>query len=104
MASQDDEAAKQRVQEAAWAWTQRTLVLATTFGFGFFAGWIMYGYGPQGAPFLRQAAVKYEADLVDCKNKRVDVEGKLTVTDGRLTQCQGDLSKARAAAAAAATP
>ena len=38
MASQEDEEAKKRVQEAVWAWTQRLLVLAVVFGFGFFAG------------------------------------------------------------------
>ena len=43
MASQEDEEAKKRVQEAVWQWTQRLLVLAVTFGFGFFAGWVMYG-------------------------------------------------------------
>ena len=104
MASQEDEEAKQRVKEAVWAWTQRLLVLATTFGFGFFAGWVLYGYGPQGAPALRVQTVKQDEAMVECKNKRVDVEGKLTVTEGRLSQCQNDLQKARNAAAAAANP
>ena len=102
MASQEDEEAKKRVQEAVWAWTQRILVLAVAFGFGFFAAWVLYGYGPQGAPFLREQSVKQNEELVDCRNKRVDVEGKLTVTEGRLTQCQTDLQKARTAAAAPA--
>ena len=101
MASQEDEEAKKRVQEAVWAWTQRLLVLAVTFGFGFFSAWVLWGYGPQGAPYLRDAAVKSDEAMVECKNKRVDVEGKLTVTEGRLTQCQTDLQKARTAAAAA---
>ena len=104
MASQEDEEAKKRVQEAVWEWTQRLLVLAVTFGFGFFAAWVLWGYGPQGAPALRDQTVKQDELLVDCKNKRVDVEGKLTVTEGRLTQCQTDLQKARTAAAAAAAP
>ena len=100
MASQEDEEAKKRVQEAVWAWTQRLLVLAATFGFGFFAGWVLYGYGPRGrARAARSQTVKQDEAIVECKNKRVDVEGKLTVTEGRLTQCQGDLQKARAAAA-----
>jgi hypothetical protein len=101
VASQEDEEAKKRVQEAVWAWTQRVLVLATVFGFGFFSGWVLYGYGPEGAPALRAQTVKQDADNVECKNKRVDVEGKLTVTEGRLTQCQSDLQKARTAAAPA---
>jgi hypothetical protein len=104
VANQEDEEAKKRVQEAVWAWTQRLLVLATVFGFGFFSGWVLYGYGPEGAPALRAQTVKQDADIVDCKNKRVDVEGKLTVTEGRLTQCQTDLQKARTAAAAPANP
>jgi hypothetical protein len=102
VASQEDEEAKKRVQEAVWAWTQRLLVLAVTFGFGFFTGWVLYGYGPQGAPALRVQTVKQDEALVECNNKRVDVEGRLTVTEGRLTQCTSDLQKARAAAAAGA--
>jgi hypothetical protein len=102
--SQEDEEAKKRVQEAVWAWTQRLLVLATTFGFGFFAGWVLFGYGPQGAPSLRVQTVKQDEAMVECKNKRVDVEGKLTVAEGRLTQCQNDLQKTRAAATAAGAP
>lgn len=101
MANQEDDEAKQRVQEAVWAWTQRLLVMATVFGFGFFLGWILYGYGPAGAPALRAQTVKQDEAMVECKNKRVDVEGKLTVTEGRLTQCTSDLQKARTAAAAA---
>jgi hypothetical protein len=104
VASQEDEEAKKRVQEAVWAWTQRVLVLAVVFGFGFFSGWVLWGYGPQGAPALRVQTVQQDADMVECKNKRVDVEGKLTVTEGRLTQCQNDLQKARTAAAAPANP
>ena len=104
MNKQEEEEAKQRVKEATWEWIQRLLVLATTFGFGFFAGWVLYGYGPQGAPALRVQTVKQDEAMVDCKNKRVDVEGKLTVAESRLTQCQNDLQKARAAAAAAPKP
>jgi hypothetical protein len=101
---QEEEEAKQRVKEATWAWLQRLLVLATTFGFGFFTGWVLYGYGPEGAPALRVQTVKQDEAMVECKNKRVDVEGKLTVTEGRLTTCQNDLQKARNAAAPAAAP
>src|SRR5262245_33253827 len=98
---QEEAEAKQRVTEATWERIQRALVLATAFGCGFFAGWVLYGYGPQGAPALRLQTVKQDEALVECKNKRVDVEGKLTVAEGRLTQCQADLQKARTAAAPA---
>lgn len=105
MDKREEEEAKQRVKEATWEWIQRLIVLATTFGFGFFTGWVLYGYGPQGAPALRLQTVKQDESMVECKNKRVDVEGKLTVAEGRLTQCQNDLQKTRnAAAAAAAAP
>lgn len=97
----DDDIAKQRVQEALWEWTQRILVLAVTFGFGFFAAWVAYGYGPDGAPSLRELRTKHEAELVDRKNKQVDIEGKLTVAESRLTQCNGDLQKARTSLAKA---
>lgn len=98
----EDEEAKQRVKEAVWEWTQRIIVLAVTFGFGFFAAWVSYGYGPDGAPSLRELKVKNEAELVDRKNKQVDIEGKLTVAETRLTQCNTELQKVRTAAAAAA--
>lgn len=101
MNKQEEEEAKQRVKEATWEWIQRALVLATTFGFGFFTSWVLYGYGPEGAPALRIQTVKQDETIVECKNKNVDVEGKLTVSEGRMTQCQNDLVKARAAAAAA---
>jgi hypothetical protein len=100
--NQEEEEAKQRVKEATWEWIQRLLVLATTFGFGFFTGWVLYGYGPAGAPALRVQTVRQDELMVECKNKRVDVEGKLTVAEGRLTQCQNDVQKLRTAAAAAA--
>ena len=103
MNKQEEEEAKQRVKEATWAWIQRFLVLATTFGFGFFTSWVLFGYGPHGAPALRIQTVKQDEAIVECKNKNVDVEGKLTVSEGRMTQCQNDLAKARAAAASAAT-
>ncbi len=93
--NQEEEEAKQRVKEAVWSWMQRLLVLGTTFGFGFFTAWVLYGYGPEGAPALRVQTVKQDEAMVECKNKRVDVEGKLTVAEGRLTQCQNDLQKAR---------
>lgn len=101
---QEEAEAKQRIKEAVWAWTQRLLVLATTFGFGFFTSWVLYGYGPHGAPALRVQTVKQDEAMVECKNKRVDVEGKLTVAEGRLSQCQNDLQKARTAATAAPKP
>ena len=97
MAATEDELAKQKVQEAVWQWTGRLVVLAVTFGFGFFAAWILWGAGMSGAPALRNLKEKMEAEILERKNREVDITGKLTVTQGRLDQCVTDLQKARAA-------
>ena len=72
-------------------------MLAVTFGFGFFAAFILWGNGAQGAPALRAQVVQMDDQIRDLKNKQVDVGGKLTVTQGRLDQCLSDLQKAHAA-------
>jgi len=101
MAASEDELAKKQVQEAVWMWTGRIVVLAVVFGFGLFSGWYLWARGLEGAPYLRQKVVEMDAQLLEFKNKRVDVEGQLVVIKGRLDQCQTDLSKARSAPAAA---
>ena len=97
VATLDDDEAKERVQEAVWTWAVRVLVLAVVFGFGFFAAWVLYGSGPDGALALRQRVVDMDAQLTDCKNKRVDVDGKNTVLSSRLEECNTNLSKALSA-------
>jgi len=87
MAATEDELAKKQVQEAVWAWTGRILVLVVTFGFGFFAAWVLWGAGVDGAPALREARTQFEGQVRDLKNKQVDVDGRLTVCQGRLDQC-----------------
>jgi len=105
MAATEDELAKQKVQEAVWQWTGRLIVLAVTFGFGFFAAFILWGNGLNGAPALRVLKEQQEAQILERKNKEVDLSGKLTVIQSRLDQCITDLQKARAAGSApAATP
>src|SRR2546426_8760204 len=100
MAATEDELAKQKVQEAVWQWTGRLIVLAVTFGFGFFAAYLLWGDGLNGAPALRTLKDQNVAQIVELKNKQVDISGKLTVTQGQLDQCISDLQKARAAALA----
>src|SRR5438094_450043 len=100
MAATEDELAKQKVQEAVWQWTGRLIVLAVTFGFGFFAAFILWGAGINGAPALRILKEQQEAQILERKNKEVDLSGKLTVIQSRLEQCITDLQKARAAAPA----
>jgi|SRR5690349_5296938 len=97
MSTTEDELAKKRVQEAVWTWTGRLIVLAVTFGFGFFAGFLLWGNGQDGAPALRAYRERAEAQILECKNKRVDLEGQLTVYKGRLDQALTELAKAHAA-------
>ena len=100
MAATEDELAKQKVQEAVWQWTGRFIVLAVTFGFGFFAAWLLWGAGINGAPALRSLREKMDSEILERKNKEVDLSGKLTVIQSRLDQCITDLQKARAAGSA----
>jgi hypothetical protein len=102
MAATEDELAKQKVQEQLWVWTGRLIVLAVTFGFGFFAAFILWGNGLNGAPALRILKEQQEAQILERKNKEVDLSGKLTVIQSRLDQCIVDLQKARAAGSAPA--
>ena len=100
MAVSEDELAKQRVREAVWTWTGRLLVLAVVFGFGFFAAWLLWGSGTDGAPALRVEKEQLLSQINDLKNQRADAQGKFTVAQGRLDQCLGDLQKARTTQAA----
>ncbi|HJQ82671.1 MAG TPA: hypothetical protein VKA21_01240 [Candidatus Binatia bacterium] len=100
MAATEDELAKQRVQEAIWTWTGRMIVLLVTFGFGFFAAWILWGSGVSGAPVLRQRVEQMEGQINDLKKQRQDIDGQKVVFEGRLNQCLTDLQKARAAQSA----
>jgi hypothetical protein len=105
MAATEDDLAKQRVQEAIWSWAGRLVVLGAIFGFGFFSAWYLYASGPGGAPALREKVVQMDAQLLEMKNKRVDVDGKLVVVQTRLDECNKNLSAAASKAAAApATP
>jgi len=89
----DEESAKHRVQEATWAGIQRIVVLLVVFGAGFFASWLMYGSGTEGAPALRVRVAELDAQIIDLKKQRQDVEGKYEVANTRLGQCQTDLQK-----------
>lgn len=89
----DEAAAKARVQEALWAWLQRALVLAVAFGAGFFAAWLLYGSGAEGAPALRKLTKEQAAQIVDLKNNKIDIQGQLEVQTGRLQRCETDKQK-----------
>src|SRR5438093_6070904 len=90
MAATEDELAKQKVQEAVWVWTGRLIVLAVTFGFGFFTAFLLWGAGINGATALRLKTTQLEDQLLECKNKRVDLERQVTVFKGRMDQLQAE--------------
>jgi hypothetical protein len=100
MSTTEDELAKKQVQEAVWMWTGRLIVLLVTFGFGFFAAYILWGAGVQGAPALRTHVDQLDAQVVELKKQRQDIDGQKVVCQGRLEQCLGDLQKARSAQSA----
>ena len=100
MAATEDELAKQRVQEAIWTWTGRLIVLLVVFGFGFFAGFLLWGNGATGAPVLRQKVEQMDSQINDLKKQRQDIDGQKVVCQGRLDSCLSDLQKSRAAQSA----
>jgi hypothetical protein len=100
MAATEDDLAKKTIQDAVWVWAGRILVLAVTFGFGFFTAWILYGAGVEGAPTLRGKVVQLDAQVIDLKKQRLDIEGRFTVCQGQLDSCRRDLQKARTPPAA----
>ena len=93
---EEDEESKKRVQEAVWSWVLRIGVLAVVFGFGYFAGYVMYGAGDDGAVVLRPKMVELEGSLGEQRKKVIDCEGKLTVVQGRMEEIQRAMQKATA--------
>ena len=91
---EEDEESKKRVQEAVWSWVLRIGVLAVVFGFGYFAGYVMYGAGDDGAVVLRPKTVELEGALGEQRKKVIDCEGKLTVVQGRMEEIQRAMNKA----------
>ena len=90
---EEDEESKKRVQEAVWSWILRIGVLAVVFGFGYFAGYVMYGAGDDGAVVLRPKLVELEGSLGEQRKKVIDCEGKLVVVQGRMEEAQRALNK-----------
>ena len=93
---EEDEESKKRIQEAVWSWVLRIGVLAVVFGFGFFAGYVMYGAGDDGAVVLRPKVTELEGLLGEQRKKVIDCEGKLTVVQGRMEEIQRAMQKATA--------
>jgi uncharacterized membrane protein SpoIIM required for sporulation len=88
VATDEDEEAKERVQEAVWAWTIRVVVLLVVFIFGTFTGWVLWGAGDTGAVQLRPMVTDLENQVSEQKKRVIDCEGKLTVVQGRMDEIQ----------------
>jgi len=101
VAVDDDFDPKKRVQELVWAWSQRLLVLAITFGAGYFASYLQYGQGPDGAISLRSQIVGCRSDVDRITKEREDLRSKFEVVNPRLEECQRNIAKIREEAAAA---
>jgi len=93
---EEDEESKKRIQEQLWVWVGRIVVLLVVFGFGWFAGYIMYGVGDAGAIALRPRIAEVEGQLGEQRKKVIDCEGKLTVVQGRMEEIQRAMQKATA--------
>jgi len=91
---EEDEESKKRVQEAVWSWVLRIGVLAVVFGFGFFAGYVTYGAGDDGAVVLRPRVAELQGELTAQRKKNVDCDGQLTVVKGRMEEIQKAMQKA----------
>jgi hypothetical protein len=83
----EDEEAKNRVKAAVWEYTQQGVVLAVVFLAGLFTGYFTWGSGTEGAVHLRQYVKDQDAQLLDCKNKRVDLQSRLDVIQRRYDEC-----------------
>ncbi len=99
MSTSEDELAKREVQEAVWTWAGRFVVVAAVFILGLASGYWFWGYGPEGAPHLRQYTIAQQSKYDELDKKRVDLDGRLTVCETRMGQCAAELQKCRTAAA-----
>lgn len=90
---EEDEESKKRIQEQLWVWVGRVVVLLVFFGFGWFAGYIMYGAGDTGAVLLRPRVAELEGKYEDQRKKVIDCEGKLVVIQGRMEEVQKALQR-----------
>ena len=91
----DDFDPKKRVQELVWSWTLRLVVLGVTFGAGYFASYLSYGSGPEGAPALRSTVKGLAEDVNRITKEKEDLRSKFEVINPRLDECTKNLGKCR---------
>lgn len=93
-----DKTAADQVKDAAWAYTQRVIVVLLFFGAGIFLGYQLWGAGDMGQPALAERVAKLDQDVNRIKNEREDCQKVLQVTQTRKEAADKELAALKAAA------
>ena len=88
--------AADQVKDAAWAYTQRVIVMLLFFGGGLFLGYQLWGAGDMGQPALAERVAKLDQDVNRIKNEREDCQKVLQVTQTRKDQADKELATLKA--------
>lgn len=91
-----DKTAADQVKDAAWAYTQRVIVMLLFFGGGLFLGYQLWGAGDMGQPALAERVAKLDQDVNRIKNEREDCQKVLQVTQTRKDQADKELAALKA--------
>jgi len=94
-----EKSAADQVKDAAWAYTQRLIVVLLFFGAGLFLGYQLWGSGEMGQPVLAERVAKLEQDINRIKNEREDCQKVLQVTQTRKEAADKELAALKAKAA-----
>ena len=93
-----DKTAADQVKDAAWAYTQRVIIMLLFFGGGLFLGYQLWGAGENGQPALLALKETNEKDINRLKNEREDCQKVLQVTQTRKDQTDKELAALKAKA------
>lgn len=96
-----EKTAADQVKDAAWAYTQRVIVVLLFFGGGLFLGHQLWGSGEMGQPALAERVAKLDQDMNRIKNDREDCQKVLQVTQARKDAADKELAALKAKAEAA---
>lgn len=91
-----DKTAADQVKDAAWAYTQRVIIVLLFFGGGIFLGYQLWGAGEMGQPSLAARVAKLDQDLNRIKNEREDCQKVLQVTQTRKDAADKELAALKA--------
>jgi len=94
-----DKSAADQVKDAAWAYTQRVIVVLLFFGAGLFLGYQRWGSGDEGQPALLALKEANAKEINRLKNEREDCQKVLQVTQTRKEAADKELAQLKAKAA-----